>query len=63
MIYCPYAKAAYIESLIIKGESIHNIGAIHFADSKIGEHPAKGVLECMKEECGMYKRCINASES
>ena len=63
MIYCPYAKAAYIQGLIVKGEGIHNIGAIHFSDAKIGEYPAKGVLECMKEACGMYKRCTSAPGS
>ncbi|MBB5021496.1 hypothetical protein [Desulfurispira natronophila] len=59
MTFCPYAKAAYIQGLVARGENIHNIGAIHMSESKIGENPARQVLECGKENCGMYVSCTN----
>ena len=59
MLYCPYAKAAYIQGLVARGENIHNIGAIHLAKDKTEEYPARQALECMTEQCGMYSQCLN----
>lgn len=58
-IFCPYARAAYVQGLVARGENLHNIGAIHLSENKIGENPARQVIECLKEQCGMFARCTN----